>query len=328
MHGMGDNLHQRALIRQLLPHHDIWLETSWGSLYHDFLADGLKLRRRQVALRTQTKNSNRESEAALFSPIMPPRGCDTLAIRYGAPQVQATASKTILEAMCIANRLDYATADFRLPVPEPWRDEARKWFINKSVKPLMVYRPLVERTEWLGSAKRNADVRSYAELFSAIRAEFFVISVADLEPPREQIVGPVQEADVTLHRGELTFEALAGLFSLADLVFTSSGFAAILAPAVGTPVISVIGGYEMASYHSAGARFAPMLSIEPISPCRCQNSRCGRNCNKALAMPVALERVREFILPITLGAAPMSEICTQISDGVLYDQFGPDIPTQ
>lgn len=306
--------------------HDVWLDTSWGSLYHDLIPLGLKLRRRQVALRTQTKNVQRDSEAALFSAIMPPRGCEVIGIRYGAPQILSTPSKTILEAMC-GRTLDYATADFRLPVPEAWRDEARKWLINGSGKPLLVYRPLVERTEWLGSARRNADSRQYAELFAEVRDKFFVVSIADLEPPREQIVGPVQEADVTLHHGELTFEAMAGLFSLADLVFTSSGFAAILAPAVGTPVISVVGGYELASYHATGARFAPMLGIEPINPCRCQNSRCGRTCNKAINMPVALTQVREFILPIILGAAPMPANPPH-EPGVLYDQFGPDIPAQ
>lgn len=340
MHGMGDNLHQRAIIRQLMQTHDVWLETSWASLYHDMIADGLKLRRRHVALRTQTKNANRASEVVQFSGIAPPRGCDTMAIRYGANNISATASKTILEAMCRSTGCDYTKADFRLPVPEQWRDEARKWFINRSGKPLLIYRPLVERTEWLGSAARNADALEYARLFAEIRDKFFVVSVADLDPPREQIVGPVQDADVTLHHGELTFEALAGLFSLAELVFTSSGFAAILAPAVGTAVISVVGGYESANYHATGARFAPYLGIEPPVPCRCQNSRCGRRCNKHLNMPVALERVREFIYPMVLGCAPVgpitdylphtqpSEICIQTSDKIdlLYDEHGPCAP--
>ncbi len=35
MHGMGDCIHQRAVIRQLLDRHEIWLETSWPQIYHD-----------------------------------------------------------------------------------------------------------------------------------------------------------------------------------------------------------------------------------------------------------------------------------------------------
>jgi hypothetical protein len=31
-HGLGDNLHQRALIRQLMEKYDVWLDTSWVSL--------------------------------------------------------------------------------------------------------------------------------------------------------------------------------------------------------------------------------------------------------------------------------------------------------
>ncbi len=98
----------------------------------------------------------------------------------------------------------------------------------------MVYRPLVERTEWNGCAARNPDHSAYAALFASIRDQFHVVSIADLVPNVEWISGARVEADQKFHAGELEFEALAGLFSIASLVFCSPGFAVILAQTVGT----------------------------------------------------------------------------------------------
>jgi hypothetical protein len=99
---------------------------------------------------------------------------------------------------------------------------------------------------------------------------------------------------------------LAALFSLADVVFTSSGFAAVLAPAVGTPVVNVLGGYEGCKSLSSGAKFAPYLGIEPAQPCSCFNSNCRSqsHCDKTLRVNMEVPRLRKF----------MSEICLRLSD--------------
>jgi hypothetical protein len=283
--------------------HAVALETSWGAMYHDLIAEGLTLVRRPVALRTQTKNANRE--AHMFAPTARNYPMQ-MRVSYHGTHVLATKSKTVLEAMCDVTGTDYAAADYRLPIPDKWFDGLEVWTDKwrASGKPLLVYRPLVSRPEWRGSAARNADPVCYAELFATIRDHFFVISVADLAPGQEWIVGPQLRADVALHSGELTFEAMAALFSLADLVYTSSGFAAILAPAVGTPVVSVVGGYESAICHSSGQRFAPMLNIEPETPCSCWSSQCRVTCDKRIDMPKATARLREFV----------SETCIQTQD--------------
>src|SRR6202000_3318624 len=210
-------LHQRAILRQLMPRFDVTLETSWAAMYHDLVAEGLTLVRKPVALRTQTKNAVRE--AATFSNRRTSHNM-TLRVMYHGAQVMATKSKTVLEAMCDVTGTDYQTADYRLPIPDQWFQSPilddiwrARWH---SGKPLLVYRPLVSRPEWKGSAARNADPASYAELFASIRDEFFVVSVADLEPGREWIVGPQLKADMSFHSGELVFETLAALFGLAD----------------------------------------------------------------------------------------------------------------
>ena len=61
MHGLGDNLHQRAVIRQLwLREHLLLLETPWPCLYHDLVGPRLRLVFKRSMLRTQLKNAQRE----------------------------------------------------------------------------------------------------------------------------------------------------------------------------------------------------------------------------------------------------------------------------
>jgi hypothetical protein len=294
-HGMGDCLHMRAIIHQLRQRHDVWLETSWPCIYDDFT--DVKFLSKRVNLRTQTKNAARSSEAAKFSRAAPP-GIRSIGVAYNGRSIGSTPSKTILETLCAATGCDFAAADFRMPVPDHWKPPVQQMLKEwNTVKPIMVYRPLTARPEWAGGAVRNANETQYAELLSTIRDDFFVVSVADLVPGREWIVGPKLKADVTFHKGELVFEQLAALFSRAALVFTSGGFGTLLAMAVETPVVSIIGGYERASWASAGARFSPFLGIEPIEPCSCGGS-CGRYCAKVLDMPVATAKLREFLSTI------------------------------
>jgi len=294
MNGMGDCLHQRAIMRQLLRTNDVFLQSSWASMYHDLIAEGLKITRNNSGLRTQMKNVERENAKFYRGPI--PRGAATIQMRYAGTIVAQTRSRTILEAMCIPARANYAEADFRLPIPYEWQYPADELIASwHATKPLLVYRPLVIRTEWKGNAKRNPDPRAYAELFAVIRDSFFVVSVADLQDGREWAIGPQLKADVTIHDGSLPFETLAALFSRAKLVYTPSGFGVVLAQAVETPVISVIGNYESAAHHAAGARWSPYLGIEPITPCACQLSTCLRPCSKAINIPAARSAIVEFV---------------------------------
>ncbi len=262
MHGLGDNLHQRAILRQLMRDREVFLESSWVSPYHDLIGPKLHIVRKATRLRTQSKNAQREASSFWNKPI--PRCCEAMQIWYEPREVRA--QKSVLGAMCRAMRTDYATADFRLPVPSAWKESA--WAaIGNVTKPIMVYRPLVERTEWSGCAARNPDHAAYAHLYRALRERFFVVSIADLVPGVEWIVGDDVETDLRFHAGELGFETIAGLISIASLTFCSPGFAVILSQAVETPVISVFGCYERAYSFSGGARFSPYLGIEPINPC-------------------------------------------------------------
>lgn len=276
MHGLGDNLHQRAIVRELLRREEVWLETPWPSVYHDLPVHVVSKGSR---LRTQAKNAERER--GMFEPA--PRSMSrVITVRYPPAAVRGCGG--VLAAMSAQCRVP--VGDFSLPVP--WEHG-----LALPDRPVLVLRPMVERREWGGNRARNPDPEAYEAIYAALRGRYFVVSVADLEPGKEWLAQSEPEADMKFHAGELDFRQLAALWKAADLVLTPSGFGAVLAQAVGTPVISVFGGYERGYSFSAGAKRTPTLAIEPIRPCDCFSHRHA--CQKAIDIPAALERVEAFL---------------------------------
>ncbi len=44
MLGIGDSLHQRAVLRELMIRHDVILQTYYSAMFHDLVAEGLTVR--------------------------------------------------------------------------------------------------------------------------------------------------------------------------------------------------------------------------------------------------------------------------------------------
>jgi hypothetical protein len=288
MHGMGDNLHQRAIVREMVQHSVVHLETPWPSIYHDLQGRNLKLVKKPTALRTQAKNIVREADK--YDVVQRTAfGGRQIRIWYTGKDVQQAGS--VLGAMCANARV--GERNFSMPVPDEWRRAAGSFLRGWNDKPLLVYRPLIMRTEWGGCAARNPLVDQYYELIRSIRDRFYVVSVADLVQGVEWRVDRDIDADLELHHGELSFEALAGLFSRASLVYASPGFAVPLAQAVGTPVVCVFGGYENSSSFTGGAALAPYLGIDPVIPCGCFSHTHA--CSKIINVPQAQGRLQQFV---------------------------------
>ena len=284
MHGLGDNLHQRAIVRRLVMTHTVWLETPWPSVYHDL---PVRLLSKPTALRTQEKNSKRER--AKYVEQRAPETADQIRIWYTHEDIRAKGS--FLAAMASNCGVDVRSGDFALPIPKVWQAKAQRWIDRwRPSKPLMIYRPLVERTEWQGCAQRNPDHAAYAALARSIRERFFVVSVADLEPGTEWMVGDNIRADVECHTGELEFETLAALFARSGIVFCSPGFAIVLAQAVGAPLVTVFGGHEAARFYDHGDPRHHF--IEPIRPCECFSKT--HFCDKRIDLLRAEQALREF----------------------------------
>lgn len=290
MYGIGDNLHQRAVIRELMTRYDVWLHTCHVWLYHDLIQQGLKLKLRPTKLWMHAKNVMRER--AQYRSDNPPADAHKFRIWYLKREIDLTGS--MLGAMYLSCGLEMKAPDFSLPIPESWRQKAdalrATWGTSK---PLLIYRPIVLRKEW-DSEARNPDPDAYRALFAEIRDRYFVVSVAALKPGTEWIVGPEQDADIKLHNGELDYETMAALFRQADLVFCNAGFAPVMAQAVGTASIVIYGGREsFKTSQSVGAHLAPTLGIDPDRPCDCHSH--NHACDKRITLEPARINVREFV---------------------------------
>lgn len=285
MHGLGDNIHQRAIMNKLRPHYDIWLETSWPVIYHDM--PDVKLLKKSSGLRTQTKNSDRENHR--FSP---PIGCydRNLKIWYRPDDVRRHGG--VLSAMMNNCQVSPQEPDYDFPTLKEWRLAAhhiiKAWNTDK---PILIYRPLIIRKEWGGCERRNPDIETYYELLKSIRDKFFVVSVADTVDGVEWIVSKDIEADIEFHHGELPIEILSALVEQAELTYNSPGFMSILSKSVGTPNICVFGGYENSKSFSAGS--SPYLGIDPINSCQCFSHT--HSCDKRIDIKQAKKKVGEFI---------------------------------
>ena len=294
MHGLGDNLHERAIVRALMLRGSVQLETPWPSVFHDLVGPRLRLTSKGSSLRTQRKNVARET-----SRFVPARSSGSvLKVWYTPDEVRRCGS--FLAAMAANCGVTVAPHDFSLSIPAEWHARAARWIDRWApTRPLMIYRPLVERTEWPGCASRNPDHAAYAELLRGIRDRFFVVSVADLERGKEWSVGTDIQADAECHAGELEFETLAALTARAGLVYCSPGFALVLAQAVGTPLAAVFGGHEAARFYDHGDPRHHF--VQPIIPCECFDKRHA--CQKQIDLPRAQRQLGEFIDGLTARPA-------------------------
>lgn len=238
MHGLGDNINQRAIVRRFLENCEVWLKTPWPCVYDDLVHRGLHFVRKRSSLHAQKQNEVRE--AYLFEPE--PTGLRTVTVSYRDVRT------TVLEAMFRSVGLTLGPTDSNsIPIVR-----------SRLTKPVLVYRPLTVRREWPPSRRRNADTKVYADALRAIRAPFLVVSVAALHAG-ETLLADQPTVDATMHDG-LSFATLTELFANASLVYTSAGFGAVLGPAVGTPTISIV-GTEPARWLEP--RDTPYLGIEP-----------------------------------------------------------------
>jgi hypothetical protein len=284
MLGLGDTIHQRAVVRQIMEREEVWLQTPWPGVFHDMVGPRLHLTTRVSSLRTQTKNIARE--AGKFNRAKAPRVSEPHKIWYKHDDIISRGG--FLAAMC--HNSGVQVGDFALPIPESWRAKAAALLPAELDKPLMVYRPLVSRTEWNGCDQRNPDAAAYVELLGSIRDRFFIVSVADLAQGKEWAVSKPVGADLEYHNGELDFETLAGMVSLADLTWCSPGFMLVLSQALSVPMVAVFGGHESARMYDHGN--SSDLFIQPKTPCECLSKTHA--CDKRIDMSAANAAIQKF----------------------------------
>ena len=298
MFGIGDCLHQRAVIRQLAQHYDVWLETCHVWMHLDLMEQyDIKLILRPTALHMHAQNIERERHIypGVYRTIREiPRGARQIRNWYHKHQIDVHGS--ILETMCAVAGVSAVQPDFRLPLKKEWVDRART--IVAAIKrgdprPLMIYRPVVLRKEWDGKM-RNPDPIAYAQLYNHVRDRFFTISIASLRQNVEWIVGAEQPANFKIHDGSLEMWIMAAVFAEADVVFCNAGMAPVLSQALGVPSVVVYGGREsFRTTQRAGVHLAPTLGVDPMCPCDCHSHT--HSCDKRIDVQAALPRIDQFL---------------------------------
>ncbi len=296
MHGLGDNLHERAIVRELMRHNEVWFKTSWPQIFWDMERE-LHLLPLKSPIGWMAKNEARS--VALYGRTQPPLGARVVNNGYLSQMPKGiTAFGSVLGTMANVCGVQ-EVGDFRMPIAPAWSAKADAVIDRlKPTKPLMIYRPPIaisEANRLSAQAKvaRNPDLDTYHALVSRIRDQYFVVSLADLMQGVERLIGPQIAADAELHHGELDFETMAALMAKADLVFCSPCFMTVLAQAVSAPMICVFGGFESKESFSAGGRYSPWLPIEPVRPCACWDPACKHD--KTIDVPAAHARIAQFI---------------------------------
>ena len=286
MWGVGDVIHERAVVRELMQRHSqVWLQTHNVAPLHDLIEDGLRI--------VQVPHPRIRERTTIPPQGQPPSNIDRRTINYHKAEIDVAGTILAAQFMCAGLPLP-EWPDFSMPIRPDWNAEVEHW-LKGVTRPIMIYRPIVLNRFW-HRPNRSPDPEAYAALYASIRAQFFVISVGHIADGAEWIVGPEPEVDLHLDRGELAFEDLAALTARADLCFCNPGFMPVLSQAVGCPTIVVYGGNESSrTTNAAGAHMAPSLFIDVDRPCDCHDYHHA--CDKTITLPPALERVRAFCAP-------------------------------
>lgn len=265
MYGLGDNIYQRAFLRH---YPGAYLRTPWPELYSDL---EIHCVRSETVLRTQQKNENR-TDCTFFRP--PENSC-LKRIFYGPMEL---AKGSIINAFRQQFNVS-GTLVFDLPHFDNMHPSI------PAGRRIAVIRPVTERSEWK-SGSRNPDPY-YLVLAAQILREqgFFVVSVADIEPGIEWIVGPEPSVDLALHHGEISITTLCALYRRAACVVSSVGFSVPMAIASHTPLIVVGGG--RGGHNAPEIITDPAMSLEktrwllPDHYCRCTSA--SHQCDKVIS---------------------------------------------
>lgn len=256
MNGLGDNFYQRAVVRELGA---LSLITPWPQLYADL--PEVKCVRPFTRLRTQAKNVARTFEHWHEAPAE-----HVKTIRYDG-------SGTMLESMMGSVGLDLPIVNFDGPP-----------VAKTNNRPYIVIRPATLRGEWMAAA-RNPKSEYLCRVAEALRDDFDIISVADLDSCHEYAVDPLPFADETYHHGELAIEDLLELVGNASGIVGGVGWALPASIAYKVPMMLLYGGWGHVNgpNHTMDRRIdsANVHHVFPDRFCMC-NDR-AHECNKTIS---------------------------------------------
>lgn len=254
MKGLGDNIYQRAFLKNIPG--PIYLDTPWPELFSDL--PHVHFIRPQTTLRTQAKNIARHADW-----VIPPGRQPARHIRYG--------TEGIIPGMVAS--FGIMPGEFDLP-PLPPSPEQGKY---------VVVRPATVRSEWRADT-RNPEPAYIAWAAGEARLRGYrVISVADLQENVEWTLEPLPSADVRYHKGELPVEQLLALVHGAAAVIGGIGWivpAALCAKVPAWIICGGQGGYNAPELITPKGQSNITFAV-PDNFCRCRLKQ--HNCDKRIS---------------------------------------------
>jgi hypothetical protein len=165
------HLHQRAVVRELMKTRSVELQTYYTAMYHDLIAEGLKvtlvsghldprIRDRGNGSGGKAGRPARQEDRLRSRPDEEARHAARRDVRLGRAEVPGSAG------LLPAGQAGMAGA-------------ARKLVGDTGGKPIMVYRPIVLNGTW-PCPSRSPDPAAYAALYRSIKDRFFTVSVCNL----------------------------------------------------------------------------------------------------------------------------------------------------
>lgn len=258
MLGFGDNIYQRAIIREM---GGIHLLTSWPQIYSDL---PVKCHRPTTRLRTQAKNADRPD----LSWYQPQNG-----ERFQPRKMGYDGHGTIISSMLRSVGMQKEALDFSGPSMPRIRDDK-----------YIVIRPATIRSEWRADA-RNPNPEYLDRAANALRHDYTIVSVADLAQSVEWPVEPLPFAHERYHAGEMNAEQLLSLISGANGLIGGTGWIVPAAIAYRIPLLLIHGGWGVAN--GPQRIFDPRLDISrivqaiPDNFCMCNNKL--HECDKKIS---------------------------------------------
>lgn len=238
MYGLGDNIYQRAVVRELgCVENPVYLRTPWPQLYADL--PQVRCVRPSTRLRTQAKNAARADLTWSAEPNS-----------HARPANYVRHSGTMLQGLCEAFGVRRDRLTFDLPA-----------FDGQPLAPYVLVRPASVRQEWRADS-RNPSPYALDQAVRRLAPHYRIVSVGDFQQRAEWPVEPLPYADVRYHGGELSTEQLLGLVRGAAAVVGGVGWLVPAAIAYRVPMLLLYGGW---GFHNGPARiFDNRLDISKI----------------------------------------------------------------
>lgn len=273
MKGLGDNIYQRAFIKNLPTEALVVLDTPWPEIYQDL--PNVYFEHCKTELRTQKKNTKKTDYCGR-------RAIDIgIAMRDKSRIVNLGHSRYtntgILKGMESVFKIKPSTMD--LPTFNP-----SKLIADLIGKRYALIRPVTVRTEWHSDA-RNSLPEYLAQAVELIKAAGFItVSVADVDGINEKFVGEFPKCDFYFNKGELLIKDLLCLTENASLVVGGIGWAVPASLAYRVNSIFICGGWGefnhpnrlLPDYEVPQVRF-----LMPDHYCMCRDS--NHKCNKTIS---------------------------------------------